>query len=57
MFDKDSASNVTRRFGGIEFVPTSIRVRSHSRKNQHDSVAVANEARFNDFVPIIYGTG
>ncbi len=57
MFDQDSASNVTRRFGGIEFVPTSIRVRSHSRKNQHDSVAVANEARFNDFVPIIYGTG
>ena len=57
MFDQDSASNVTRRFGGIEFVPNSIRVRSHTRRNQHDSAAVANEARYNDFVPIIYGTG
>ena len=57
MFDQDSASNLTRRFGGIEFVPATIRVRSHTRRNQHGSAAVANEARYNDFVPIIYGTG
>ena len=57
MFGQDSLSNVTRRFGGIEFVPATIRVRSHARRNQHDSATVANEARYNDFVPIIYGTG
>ena len=57
MFDQDSTSNVTRRFGGIEFVPATIRVRSHTARNRHDSAPVANEARYNDFVPIIYGTG
>ena len=56
MFDQDSQSVVTRRFGGIEFVPATVRVRSHGEKGTHDSSAVANEARYNDFVPLLYGT-
>ena len=56
MFDTDSSSNVTRRFGGIEFVPPTVEVRSHGERGTHDSPVVANEARYNDFVPLIYGT-
>ena len=56
MFDQDSAANTTRRFGGIEFVPGTIRVRSHTQREQHDAALVANEARYNDFVPLLYGT-
>ncbi len=56
MFDQDTSTNTTRRFGGIEFVPGTIRVRSHGQRQQHDAVSVANEARYNDFVPLLYGT-
>ena len=56
MFDQDASANTTRRFGGIEFVPGTIRVRSHAQREQHDTVSVANEARYNDFVPLLYGT-
>ncbi len=56
MFDLDQGSNATRRFGGIEFVPATIRVRSRGEREPHDSAVVANEARYNDFVPLIYGT-
>ncbi len=56
MFALDEGSNVTRRFGGIEFVPATVRVRSHGERDSHDSATVANEARYNDFVPLIYGT-
>ncbi len=57
MFDQDGSSNVTRRFGGIEFVPASILVRSHGDKERTVSRVAANEARYNDFVPLVYGTG
>ena len=57
MFDRDSAGRVTRRFGGIEFVPSTINVRSYGEKTAHASGAVENESRYNDFVPIVYGTG
>ena len=56
MFDKDSSTNITRRFGGIEFVPPTVKVRSHGERGTHDSPVVTNEARYNDFVPLIYGT-
>ena len=55
MFDTDSSSNITRRFGGIEFVPPTVQVRSHGERGTHDSPVVANEARYNDFVPLVYG--
>ncbi len=56
MFSQDAAANPTRRFGGIEFVPPTTLVRSHGEKGFHVSGAVENEARYNDFVPLVYGT-
>ena len=56
MFDQDDLANVTRRFGGIEFVPPAIQVRSHGEKGRHSSQGTSNEARYNDFVPMVYGT-
>ncbi len=56
MFDRDSAGNDTRRFGGIEFVPAAVAVRSYGERGAHLSVPTENLARYNDFVPLIYGT-
>jgi hypothetical protein len=56
MFDVDELSNPTRRFGGIEFVPATVRVRSHGARQLQDSPPALNEARYNDFVPLLYGT-
>ncbi|MGH9674827.1 MAG: phage tail protein, partial [Bryobacteraceae bacterium] len=56
MFATDAQSNATRRFGGIEFVPASILVRAHGERGLHVSAPVENEARYNDFVPLVYGT-
>jgi Putative phage tail protein len=57
MFSADSRGNATKRFGGIEFIPPSILVRSYGEKGSHLSIAVGNQAQYNDFVPLIYGTG
>ncbi|MGP0076018.1 MAG: phage tail protein [Bryobacteraceae bacterium] len=57
MFDTDNQNNVTRRFGGIEFVPASIIVRSYGSKTSQVSIPLPNQALYNDFVPLIYGTG
>jgi hypothetical protein len=56
MFLADSSGRVTRRFGGCEFVPASIQVRSYGEKSSHLSQATSNEGRYNDFVPLVYGT-
>jgi hypothetical protein len=56
MFSMDSSSRDTRRFGGIEFVPASILVRGAGEQNSRISEIVDNEARYNDFVPMIHGT-
>jgi hypothetical protein len=56
MFDADTASNATRRFGGVEFVPAQIQVRSFGESGTHLSSLIDNQARYNDFVPLIYGT-
>ncbi len=57
MFDRDSAGNPTRRFGGVEFVPPSVLVRAYGERSFHVSAVAENEGRYNDFVPIVYGTG
>ena len=57
MFDTDSRSNITRRFGGLEFVPASIIVRSYGAKTSQVSTPLPNQALYNDFVPLLYGTG
>jgi hypothetical protein len=56
MFDTDGHGNQTRRFGGIEFVPPTTLVRSYGERGFHVSPVLENEGRYNDFVPIIYGT-
>jgi hypothetical protein len=56
MFDTDSHGTLTRRFGGIEFVPSSIEVRSYGEKGTHVSSTVENGTLYNDFVPLVYGT-
>ncbi len=56
MFDRDGEGRVTRRFGGIEFVPPTIQVRGYGEKSVHASAVAENEARYNDFAPLVYGT-
>ncbi len=56
MFDDDGASNPTRRFGGLGFVPESVLVRGNASKRTESATAAVNEARYNDFVPLLYGT-
>jgi hypothetical protein len=57
MFSTDNQNNVTARFGGIEFVPASIVVRTYGSKISQVSTPLPNETLYNDFVPLIYGTG
>lgn len=57
MFDTDAQNNITRRFGGIEFVPASIMVRSYGAKTSQVALTLPNEALYNDCVPLTYGTG
>ncbi len=57
MFDTDSQNNVTRRFGAIEFIPASIMVRTYGSKTSQLSIPLPNQALYNDFVPLVYGTG
>jgi hypothetical protein len=50
------ARGMFSHFGGIEFVPPAISVRTYGDKNWHTSAVAASEARYNDFVPMVYGT-
>ncbi len=56
MFSTDGSGAMTRRYGGIEFVPATILVRGHGDKGYRTSDVSGNEARYNDFVPLEYGT-
>lgn len=56
MFHSDARGQTTARFSGIEFVPSTIVVRSAGSKNSQLSAVSINEGRYNDFVPLIYGT-
>ena len=57
MFSKDASGNATARFGGLEFVPATIQVRGFGDKTSQLSAVVDNTAKYNDAVPIVYGTG
>jgi hypothetical protein len=57
MFDVDASGNMARRFGGFEFVPSAIMVRTSGDKTSHLSPLLDNSAKYNDPVPIVYGTG
>ncbi len=50
------ARGMFTHFGGIEFVPPAISVRTYGDKSWHTSAVAVNEARYNDFVPLVYGT-
>ena len=56
MFNVDANNQVTQRFGGIEFLPPAIQVRSYGEKGSHIALPIANQALYNDVVPLIYGT-
>ncbi len=47
----------TQRFGGFEYVPSAIMVRTAGSKTSHLSPVLDNSAKYNDPVPIVYGTG
>src|SRR5579864_1833779 len=49
------ARGMLNRFGGIEFVPPAIAVRAYGKDWQTSAVSV-NQTRYNDFVPMVYGT-
>jgi hypothetical protein len=57
MFSVDSLLRPTARFGGIEWLPPTIVVRSYGEKGSHFSPIDDNLAIYNDFIPMIYGTG
>ena len=50
------ARGMFSHFGGIEFVPPAIQVRTYGDKSNHISAVAVNETRYNDFVPMVYGT-
>lgn len=49
------ARGMWNRFGGIEFVPPAIAVRPYGKAWQTSAISV-DAARYNDFVPMVYGT-
>ncbi len=57
MFNVDATGNRTARYGGFEFVPSAIAVRTSGDKTSHLSPLIDNSAKYNDPVPIVYGTG
>ncbi len=57
MFSIDNAGNTTARFGGLEFVPSTVMVRTSGSSTTHLSPLVDNSALYNDPVPIVYGQG
>jgi hypothetical protein len=57
MFKEDSNGNLTARYGGFEFVPSAIQVRTSGDKTSQLSALIDNTAKYNDAVPIVYGIG
>lgn len=57
MFSQDTNGNITRRYGGFEFVPPAVLVRTSGSKTSHLSPLIENTAKYNDAVPLVYGTG
>jgi hypothetical protein len=49
------ARGMFKRFGGLEFIPPTISVRSYG-KGWSTSAVSTNQALYNDYVPMIYGT-
>ncbi len=56
MLSQDASGRATHRFGALEFVPPTTVVRSYGERGNHVSQPLPNLARYNDFVPLVYGT-
>lgn len=56
MFGTDSRSQTTQRFGGCQFLPPSVTVRSHGDKTLKQSAGQPGPARPGDVLPLVYGT-
>ncbi len=50
------ARGMFQNFGGLEFVPPAISVRSYGAGGNTISAVSVNEAQYNDVVPMVYGT-
>ncbi len=57
MFTSDSRGSQTSRYGGFEFVPSAVLVRTAGAKSSQISALTENSAKYNDPVPLVYGTG
>lgn len=57
MFHSDTANRPTARYGGFEFVPSAVMVRTSGDKTSHLSPLLDNAAKYNDPVPLVYGKG
>ena len=49
------ARGMFSRFGGLEFIPPAITVRGYGKSTSTSALSV-NQALYNDYVPMIYGT-
>lgn len=49
------ARGMWTRFGGLEYVPSVISVRGYGKEWTSSDLSV-NQAQYNDFVPMVYGT-
>lgn len=56
MYSEDAQGRPTARFGGFQFLPPAVTVRTHGSKTTRESEALDNRARTNDVVPMVYGT-
>ncbi len=56
MYSTDSSGRSTARFGGFQFLPASVMVRTSGERDFHTSVISDGRARANDAVPLVYGT-
>ncbi len=55
MYRTDGRGQTTARFGGIQYLPPSIEVRTHGEDGRHIGWTIDNAARYNDVVPLVYG--
>jgi hypothetical protein len=56
MYDQDNLGRRTARFGGFDFLPSGLLVRTHGAGEHHWSETADGRARPNDTVPHVYGT-
>lgn len=56
MFKEDAQGRATARFGGFQFLPPNIGVRTNGEKGSHVVESFDGRGRANDAIPLVYGT-